>query len=136
MSDSNDEPNMLGLCAGMAIIMIFFFGGFISMFMFDIWEMGVGAILFFMMGIPMIGAIIGIAIIIKTNGAFGIMRPFLSQARYGTGRTAERSYVHEPPSFCSSCGGSISAENIEWVGPLSVKCPYCGATLPTAKREV
>jgi uncharacterized Zn-finger protein len=25
---------------------------------------------------------------------------------------------------------------VEWVGPLSIKCPYCGATLNTAKREV
>ncbi len=48
----------------------------------------------------------------------------------------EKSFVHEPPRFCTDCGASLSSEEIEWVGPLSVKCPYCGATHATEKREV
>ncbi|MHA1908726.1 MAG: hypothetical protein ACW98Y_15610 [Candidatus Thorarchaeota archaeon] len=141
MSNQNDEPNMMGMCAGIAVIVIFFFGGFISMFMFDIFELGVGMILFFMMGFPIIGCIIGFAIIYKTNGSRGFMGfnfrgPGFFGASYKQERTVERNFVHGPPAFCSSCGGTITTEDVEWVGPLSVKCPYCGATLPTTKREI
>ena len=138
---TDDGPNMMGICAGIAVIVIFFFGGFISMFMFDIFEMGVGMILFFMMVIPMIGFLIGAAIIIKSSPsrsfATGFMGGGLFSPRFAEGgHSKERNFIHEPPSFCSSCGASISTEDVEWVGPLSVKCPYCGATLPTAKREI
>jgi predicted RNA-binding Zn-ribbon protein involved in translation (DUF1610 family) len=98
-------------------------------------------ILLFMMGFPMIGCVIGFAIIYKTNGSGFFMgsafRPQgLFRPAYRQEKTVERSFVHEPPGFCSSCGGNITTEDVEWVGPLSVKCPYCGATLPTTKREV
>ncbi|MDF1540876.1 MAG: hypothetical protein P1Q69_18405 [Candidatus Thorarchaeota archaeon] len=141
MSGQKDEPNMMGMCTGMAVIIIFFFGGFISMFTFDIFEMGVGMILFFMMGIPMIGFLLGAAIIIKSNPRSTFTRGFMGGGLFAPryergGQTVERNFIHEPPAFCSGCGGSITSEDIEWVGPLSVKCPYCGVTLPTSKREI
>ncbi len=141
MTGQTDEPNVMGMCAGIAVIIVFFFGGFISLFMFDVFNLGVGMILFFLMGIPMIGCLIGFAIIYKTNGSRGLIgsafRPVgLFRPAYSQERTVEKNFVHEPPTFCSSCGGNITAEDVEWVGPLSVKCPYCGATLPTTKREI
>lgn len=33
------------------------------------------------------------------------------------------------PSECPSCNHSLSPNEIEWIGPLQAKCPYCGATL-------
>ena len=135
MSVQNDEPNVVGMMAGIAVIMISFFGGFIFM-MTNIRNLGVGEILFYMMGIPMIGALIGVTIILKTNGTRGFMGPIFRSAGYRSERTVERNFVHEPPAFCAGCGGNITSEDVEWVGPLSVKCPYCGATLPTTKREI
>ncbi|MFO7836794.1 MAG: hypothetical protein R6V83_09070, partial [Candidatus Thorarchaeota archaeon] len=33
------------------------------------------------------------------------------------------------PERCPSCGASLSPETVDWVGPLEVKCSYCGATV-------
>ena len=98
----------------------------------------VGTILFYVMVVPMISFLVGAGIILygmkdsmpsRGFGMFGMM---------GASNEAqkEKSYIHEPPRFCTECGASINSEQIEWVGPLSVKCPYCGATLATEKREV
>ena len=48
----------------------------------------------------------------------------------------EKTFIHAPPQKCNQCKASLSSEEIEWVGPLSIKCPYCGATHATEKREV
>jgi len=138
--DGERKGNPLGICAGLAVIVITFFGGFIFM-MSNIRDLGIGQILFFMMVVPMIGFFVGFAIIIKTNPgsgfAGGLFGGSFFRHRYGLAtQTVEKNYIHEPPAFCSSYGGSITSENIEWVGPLSVKCPYCAATLPTSKREI
>jgi len=98
----------------------------------------VGTILFYVLVVPMISFVLGFAIMmygmkdsIKANriGMFGMMAPRSDAPK-------ERSFIYEPPAFCKSCGASLSAESIEWVGPLTVKCPYCGATHATEKREV
>ncbi len=113
-----------------------FFGGFMQFFWVDTHD--VGTILFYVLVVPMISFILGFAIIMygmkdsikaQRMGMFGMLSASASPSR-------EKSYVHEPPSFCSGCGASLSAEIIEWVGPLTVKCPYCGATHRTEKREV
>ncbi|MFX1561510.1 MAG: hypothetical protein ACFFBL_13045 [Promethearchaeota archaeon] len=121
---------------GMIVMVGGFFGGFMQFFWIDTHD--TGTILFYVMVIPMISFLVGAGIMMygmkdtisgRGFGLFGMM-----------GATAEapkeKSFVHEPPRFCADCGASLSSEDIEWVGPLSVKCPYCGATHATEKREV
>ena len=33
------------------------------------------------------------------------------------------------PTNCPHCGGSISAENVEWISDYEAKCPYCESVL-------
>ena len=123
---------------GLIIMVGGFFGGFMSFFWTDTRD--IGTILLYMMFIPFMSFCIGGAIIAYGNkdslplgrGSFGL---FGAMARMDDA-PKEKSYIHEPPSFCKDCGASLSSEEIEWVGPLSVKCPYCGATHRTEKREV
>ena len=136
--DSKDDSGKQ--CAYMTVGLIVmiggFFGGFMQFFWMDTHD--VGTILFYVMVVPMISFLVGSAIIVygmrgkmkpARMGMFGMMAASSDEPR-------ERTYIHEPPRFCSDCGGTLSAETIEWVGPLTVKCPYCGATHATEKREV
>lgn len=124
------------MTVGLIVMVGGFFGGFMQFFWVDTHD--VGTILFYVLVVPMISFLLGSAIIVygmKDSMARSGMGLFTSASVRRT-ETRERSYVHEPPSFCKDCGASLSAESIEWVGPLTVKCPYCGATHPTEKREV
>ena len=121
---------------GMIVMVGGFFGGFMQFFWMDNFD--VGTILFYVMVVPMISFLLGAGIFVygmkdsmQANrfGLFGMMSTRRAESK-------ERSYIHEPPRFCKGCGASLSAESIEWVGPLTVKCPYCGATHATEKREV
>jgi hypothetical protein len=122
---------------GMIVMIGGFFGGFMQFFWMDTHD--VGTILLYVMVVPMISFFIGAGIMIygmkdslpsRGFGLFGMMGTAANDA------PKEKSYVHEPPRFCTDCGASLSSEEIEWVGPLSIKCPYCGATHATEKREV
>ena len=31
------------------------------------------------------------------------------------------------PSHCSSCGGPLRADEVEWLNPSTGECPYCGS---------
>jgi len=128
--------------ATMVIGMIIMIGGFFGGFMMFFWmeARDIVTILLYMMLIPMVSFCIGAGIIVYGNkdamplgrsgfGLFGAMARMDESPK-------ERSFIHEPPSFCKDCGASLSSEEIEWVGPLSVKCPYCGATHRTEKREI
>lgn len=42
--------------------------------------------------------------------------------------------LYQVPSSCPSCNASISTEEVDWVGPLQARCPYCGATIDAEKR--
>ena len=131
------KTNMTGVMVGVLVTVATFFGGFMLFFTQDISQMGIFQILLFVMFIPFVGAIIGVTIMIRSMNIdiFGGVGTF--NARMGSGeRVVEKSYVHEPPPFCSSCGGKLASEDVDWIGPLTVKCPYCGATLQTEKREV
>jgi len=44
--------------------------------------------------------------------------------------------VYGPPTECPSCGAQLSEENVDWVGPLRLQCPYCGATIDAVKRTL
>jgi hypothetical protein len=37
------------------------------------------------------------------------------------------------PSVCPKCGGPIRGHEVQWTGPQSADCPYCGASLPMVK---
>ena len=134
--DDTSGKRCVFMTVGLLITVVGFFGGFMQFFWMDTHD--VGTILFYVLVIPMVSAVIGIAIMlyglkdqIQPTG-YGMFRPI--GATSGTHK--ERSFIHEPPRFCKDCGANLSAESIEWVGPLTVKCPYCGATHPTEKREV
>ncbi|TFH10224.1 MAG: hypothetical protein E4H14_02905 [Candidatus Thorarchaeota archaeon] len=137
-SDSEDSSGKR--CAFMTVGIIVMIGGFFGGFMQFFWvdTHDVGTILFYVLVVPMISFILGFAIMmygmkdsLKANrfGMFGMMSTSSPAPR-------ERSFIHEPPRFCKDCGASLSAETIEWVGPLTIKCPYCGASHATEKREV
>ena len=122
------------MVVGMIVMIGGFFGGFMQFFWMDIRD--VGSILFYVMVVPMVSFLVGAGIMVygmkddMQSGRFGL---------FGMGARAapkEKSYIYEPPRFCSECRAPLSSEEIEWVGPLSVKCPYCGATHATEKREV
>jgi hypothetical protein len=136
MSDDNNGKRCAFMTVGIIVMIGGFFGGFMQFCWMDTHD--VGTILFYVLGVPMISFILGFAIMmygmkdsIQANrfGMFGMMA-----ARSDASK--EKSFVHEPPRFCEDCGASLSAETIEWVGPLTIKCPYCGASHATEKREV
>ncbi len=124
------------MVVGMIVIVGGFFGGFMQFFWMDTHD--VGTILFYVLVIPMISALVGTGIILY--GIRDSLRHFglagLAAARQVGNIAKEKSYVHEPPRVCKDCGATLTAKEVEWVGPLTVKCPYCGATHPTEKREV
>ena len=45
-------------------------------------------------------------------------------------------YVYQLPTKCPDCNASISAEDVDWVGPLQVRCPYCQATIEAQRRRL
>jgi hypothetical protein len=122
---------------GMIVMIGGFFGGFMQLFWMDTHE--TGTILFYVIVIPMVSFFVGAGIMLygmkddMQAGRFGL---FGMMGTRNTEAPREKSFIHEPPRFCKECGASLSSEEIEWVGPLSVKCPYCGATHATEKREV
>ncbi|MFW9974747.1 MAG: hypothetical protein ACFFDQ_05760 [Candidatus Thorarchaeota archaeon] len=122
---------------GIIVMIGGFFGGFMQFFWLD--THNVGTILLWVMVVPMLSFCIGAGIIMygmkdamPTRGV-GLFGPMVQR---NLDAPKEKTFIHEPPRFCSDCGATLSSEGIEWVGPLTVKCPYCGATHATEKREV
>ena len=137
MAIGKSKPcGVTGMMCGIAIIVL---GGISGLILF-ISNAGGASFpfsLFYLLGIPFIAVMIGVTLILRS-----IPFPGGSIFARRTGRpvetrpSAEKSFIHETPRTCSSCGAGINAEIVEWVGPLSIKCPYCGATLNTVRREV
>ncbi len=126
--------DVIKLWTGIGIIVItFFLGFFLMMSQLMSGESSVIMILFYMMVFPLIGILIGMPLIMKGSGG-ARLGLFGFAAR--SAEPAEVAYVHVPPNFCNGCGASLSSESVEWAGPLTVKCPYCGATQETVKRKV
>ncbi len=48
----------------------------------------------------------------------------------------ESSTIYDLPDKCPECGASINMENVDWVGPLQAKCPYCMATIRANRRRL
>ncbi|MGQ4910827.1 MAG: hypothetical protein ACP6KW_01530 [Candidatus Thorarchaeota archaeon] len=57
---------------------------------------------------------------------------FIPRSSYPISR--EEKALYQVPSVCPSCLASISTEEVDWVGPLQAKCPYCGATIDAEKK--
>ena len=49
--------------------------------------------------------------------------------------TVDRRIVYQVPTTCPECRGSLSNEDIDWVGPLQAKCPYCQTTIEAQPAE-
>jgi hypothetical protein len=49
--------------------------------------------------------------------------------------TIDRRVVYQLPRICPECGGSLSNEEADWVGPLQAKCSYCHATVEAVPAE-
>ena len=123
MTEGSSGKRVATLIIGLIVMVGGFFGGFMQFFWVDTHD--VGTILFYVLFVPMISFLVGAGIIIygmKDSmpgfGMFGVQR---------TTTTSEKSYVLEPPRFCKDCGANLDPEDIQWVGPLTIKCPYCGA---------
>jgi hypothetical protein len=145
-SNSSSGKTCFYTILGIVIMVGGFFGGFSLFFQQDVFDLGISQILFYVLVIPMISALVGIGVILYGNRhnirratrinraiwsgtPINIQTPTFSQQK-------ERTFVHQPPRFCPDCGAVMNAEEIDWVGPLTVKCSYCGATVATEKREV
>jgi hypothetical protein len=136
-------PSVVRICFGVSLIVITFLVGMILMVdsivsgYFD-----VGLILFYSLGLPMIGILIAIPVMCTgVRRGIGAAPVGTVPLRYSPPATqgqpvAEASYVYEPPTICPDCGGKLTSSNIDWVGPLTVKCPYCGSSVPAVKRRV
>jgi hypothetical protein len=136
MSDMSSGKRLGFMALGIIIIIVGFFGSFFSIFWLDDWN--IGSILFRMMLIPFASFIIGAFMIIYATGGLEQMkrRSMFFGMSAPDSQPREKSYIYEPPDVCPNCKGAISSEDVEWVGPLSARCPYCGATLKTEKREI
>ncbi|MFX1563145.1 MAG: hypothetical protein ACFFDP_07545 [Promethearchaeota archaeon] len=43
--------------------------------------------------------------------------------------------LYQLPKECSECGAPLNWEEVDWVGPLQAKCPYCGHTAEMRLKE-
>ena len=47
----------------------------------------------------------------------------------------DRRIIYQVPNKCPECGGSLSNEEVDWVGPLQAKCPFCRTTVEAQPKE-
>jgi len=105
------DTNCFGIMIGIIVIIVSFFGGLILLLSVD--NLGAAQVIFYMMVMPAIGAIIGVAIMLYSmRSSFSGIGIFSKQLPT-TERTIEKRYIHEPPSFCAGCGAGLSSESIE-----------------------
>ena len=63
---------------------------------------------------------------ISTGDSMYVERPSVS----------ERKVIYQVPERCPSCGAPLSDEEVDWVGPLQARCPYCFATVNVTPRDL
>ncbi|TFG30087.1 hypothetical protein EU527_15015 [Candidatus Thorarchaeota archaeon] len=61
------------------------------------------------------------------TGDYSQSPEFSGQKRYGKA-------IYQIPSQCPACGAAISNEEVDWIGPLKAKCPYCRTTVDAEER--
>ncbi len=52
-----------------------------------------------------------------------------SQGDKVTGASTSTILMPRVPQKCFNCGASIHTEKVNWTGPDSIECPYCGQAL-------
>ena len=103
----------------------------------------------FMAIIPFGMGVLGLFILFSVLRASGQQKP--SDYRYksetivytgdyttspeSSGEKRKGKTVYQVPSTCPSCGAGISNDEVDWIGPLQAKCPYCGATFEAEERR-
>jgi hypothetical protein len=64
--------------------------------------------------------------------SFGIDPLEIARSQEGT----KDKVIYQVPPVCPGCGASISQEEVDWVGPLQAKCPYCRNTIEVEKKSL
>jgi len=59
-----------------------------------------------------------------------------SQGDKVTGASASTILMPRLPQNCFNCGASIHTEKVNWTGPDSIECPYCGQALTVRFEKV
>ncbi|UCE10244.1 MAG: hypothetical protein JSW61_14930 [Candidatus Thorarchaeota archaeon] len=131
-SMSNEESGCSGALLGVAVMTIGSLVGFYLFFNALFSDGSVIQAIFTFMFVAVVSVLVGVSIIVRSQG--GLQTVVMTTRRER--QAVERTYVYEPPRFCSTCGGDLNPQNVEWTGPLTVKCPYCGASHNAIKREV
>ena len=77
----------------------------------------------------------GILILVAISGlAEAGIRLYVNAQEQKAVSTAEAQALEEKratilPDKCPNCGSPATMENVEWIGPLSAKCSFCGTVL-------
>jgi len=63
---------------------------------------------------------------------------FIRSEGTSTGVTVEREVMvaRKIPETCFKCNASLNPQEVEWVGPDSVRCPHCGATIAISTERI
>ena len=61
-----------------------------------------------------------------------------SEGAVAGAKTVEREVMvaRKVPERCFKCGADMNPKEVEWVGPDSVRCPHCGATLAVKTERI
>lgn len=57
---------------------------------------------------------------------------------YDDSVTTDRQTIVMPriPEKCFNCGASIRPEKVDWIGPNSIECPFCGQALTVPFEKI
>jgi hypothetical protein len=52
-----------------------------------------------------------------------------------TSITMDHRINYQVPTNCPECGVSLSNDDVQWIGPLQAKCPFCQTTIEVQPSE-
>jgi hypothetical protein len=147
--DSGEEGNKTSFNSGRIVTICFFILWCGIAFAMGIFAYQAGAPIIFPIFASAMG-VFGILFCLRVNKQMGQKKPLRKRPVYGYGdeyvtvtgdsrdsnlrpHGREKS-VYQAPSLCTSCGASLSTDDVDWVGPLQLQCPYCNATIDAKER--